>query len=95
MSEKVVHNEQNNRFEIFVDGALAGHAAYTPGDGLRDFDHTEIDSEYGGRGLAGKVVTEALADTENAGLAVVPTCSYVHKFVIKNPEHLAHIPTDQ
>ncbi|QDQ96767.1 GNAT family N-acetyltransferase [Tomitella fengzijianii] len=92
MNEKIVHNEQQHRFEVFVDDELAGFAAYEPADGARDFDHTEVGSEFGGRGLAGKVVAAALADTEAAGLSVVPTCSYVRKFVTKNAEHLAHIP---
>ncbi|WP_235681351.1 GNAT family N-acetyltransferase [Tomitella gaofuii] len=92
MTEQIVHNAQRNRFEIFVDDALAGFAAYVPADGARDFDHTEVGAEFGGRGLAGKVVAAALADTEAAGLSVIPTCSYVRKFVTKNAEHLAHIP---
>lgn len=92
MSEKIVHNEQKNRFEIFADDTLAGFAAYSPADGARDFDHTEVDPEFGGRGLAGKVVAAALADTESQGLSVIPSCSYVRKFVTKNAEHLAHVP---
>lgn len=92
VSEQVVHNEDKNRFEVYVDDALAGFTAYRPGDGVREFDHTEVDPEFGGRGLAGTVVARALADTEDAGLSLIPTCSYVRKFVTKNPAHLAHIP---
>lgn len=92
MSERITHNTAQHRFEIFVDDELAGFAAYRPGEGVREFDHTEVGGEFGGRGLAGKVVAAALSDTEEAGLAIIPACSYVHKYVVKHPEHLAHVP---
>ncbi|WP_410788654.1 GNAT family N-acetyltransferase [Kribbella sp. C-35] len=43
-------------------------------DGDRIFFHTEIDQEFGGRGLAGLLVREALADSIRKNLTVVPVC---------------------
>ena len=43
-------------------------------DGDRIFFHTEIDEEFGGRGLAGLLVREALADSMRKRLTVVPVC---------------------
>ena len=40
----------------------------------RIFFHTEVDPEFGGRGLAGLLVREALADSIRNGLTVVPVC---------------------
>lgn len=94
MSEQITHQPDQNRYAITVDGVEAGFAAYKETGANRDFDHTVIDSEFGGKGLAGKVVEFALSDAEANGFGVIPTCSFVHKFVIKNPQHLAHVPAE-
>ncbi|WP_024793482.1 GNAT family N-acetyltransferase [Tomitella biformata] len=94
MSEQISHQPEQHRYVITVDGTEAGFAAYQDAGANRDFDHTVIDGAFGGQGLAGKVVEFALSDSAANGLGIIPTCSYVHKFVIKNPQHLAHVPAD-
>jgi len=59
------------------DGTLAGRADFidpprVPGE--RIFFHTEVAPELGGRGLAGLLVGEALADSIRRNLTVVPVC---------------------
>ena len=39
--------------------------------------------------LAAIVVREALDQTRNEGLKILPTCSYVEKFVAENPVYQA------
>ncbi|QUX27595.1 N-acetyltransferase [Nocardiopsis akebiae] len=59
------------------DGTLAGRADFVdpPRDpGERVFFHTEVAPEFGGRGLAGLLVGEALADSARRELTVVPVC---------------------
>ncbi|MFD7024359.1 GNAT family N-acetyltransferase [Promicromonospora sukumoe] len=55
------------------DGAAGGGGAGEAG-GDRVFFHTEVDEEYGGRGLAGILVREALADSIRKNIVVVPVC---------------------
>jgi predicted GNAT family acetyltransferase len=43
-------------------------------DDDRIFFHTEIDQEFGGRGLAALLVREALADSIRRNVTVVPVC---------------------
>lgn len=75
------------RFEILVDDVVAGYADYQDGtDGVRTFPHTVVDSEFGGRGLAGKLVGEALRVTSEEGFTVLPTCSFVDRYIQKNPD---------
>ena len=59
------------------DGPPVGKAEFVdpPGtDGERIFFHTEVDEEFGGRGLAGLLLREALADSVRRSLTVVPVC---------------------
>lgn len=72
---------EQHRYEISVAGELAGFAAYLDRGTQRIFYHTEIADRFGGRGLAGQVVSFALNDTRSAGRRVVPVCPYVAKWV--------------
>ena len=57
------------------DGTLAGRADFVdPAEGERIFFHTEVDPEFGGRGLGGLLMREALADSIRRNVTVVPVC---------------------
>ena len=76
-----------DRFTIAVDGQIVGFAEYSDRDGQRTFPHTEVGSEFQGRGLASILVGEALDATRAAGLRIVPACSMVADYVEKHPEY--------
>lgn len=78
---------QDGRFTIDVDGQTVGLAEYADRDGQRVFTHTEVESEYEGRGLATILVGEALEQTRDAGLHIVPVCKLVANYVEKHDEY--------
>lgn len=88
MSASVTENAERNRYELHEDGQLAGFLDYRASDAGRDFTHTEVDKEFGGRGLGTALVQAALDDARAKQLAVVPTCSLVKRFVGKHPDYL-------
>ena len=52
-----------HRFEVWVGDERAGFTHYVDrGDGVVAFDHTEIQPRFEHRGLAGRLIGEALAD---------------------------------
>ncbi|GAB3474389.1 GNAT family N-acetyltransferase [Nocardiopsis coralliicola] len=77
-------------YTVHVDaGALAGRADFVdpPGSGgERVFFHTEVDPEFGGRGLAGLLVREALADSVRRNITVVPVCPLFAKHLKEHGE---------
>ncbi|MFD4292880.1 GNAT family N-acetyltransferase [Rhodococcus sp. NPDC058505] len=88
MAHTIEHKPEQNRFEILVDGTVAGHADYTVIDGgVRDFDHTVTDPEFQGQGLAGKLVAAALDATRADGITIATSCSYVQAYVARHPEY--------
>ena len=59
----VTREDERSRYEIHVDGALAGWMVLEPVDGGPTvIPHTEIDKAFGGRGLGTRLVGDALAD---------------------------------
>lgn len=75
------------RFEILVDDVVAGSTDYgDDANGVRTFPHTVVDPDFGGRGLAGTLIGEALSATREEGLAVRPECSFVARYIDKHPD---------
>ena len=87
MSTTVTRQSSPDRFEIAVDGAVAGFTEFVDRGERRIFPHTEIGEEFGGQGLAGTVVEEALRATREEGLTIVAVCPYVKKWLGKHPEY--------
>jgi uncharacterized protein len=79
---------ERSRFEITVDGELAGFAAYTLRPGQVVFTHTEIDDDHQGRGLAGRLARAALDQVRARGLQVIPQCPYIAAYIRKHPEYV-------
>lgn len=86
MEPTVCRTSDPDRFEIVIDGQVAGFTQFVDEDGRRIFFHTEIGEQFGGQGLAGKVVAHALVATRDEGLRVVPVCPFVKKYVHKHEE---------
>jgi predicted GNAT family acetyltransferase len=86
MTETVRRNDDKSRYELHVDGELAGFVAYTDKGDQRIMYHTEIFDAFGGRGLSKVLVTAALADVRDSGKRVVAVCPLVAAFLRKNPE---------
>ncbi|MEU8591024.1 GNAT family N-acetyltransferase [Streptomyces sp. NPDC048664] len=82
----VERDDARHRYEILVDGERAGLAAYRDRGAQRVFHHTVVFDAFAGRGLAGRLVQQALTDTREAGLRIVPVCPYVAKYLVKHGE---------
>lgn len=92
----VRHAPDRDRYEITVDGELAGFTEYDHEDGTRAFVHTEISRSHQGQGLAGKLIGAALDATRQAGLPVRPYCSFVRSYIASHDDvHDLVRPTDR
>ncbi|GHF59814.1 N-acetyltransferase [Kitasatospora xanthocidica] len=85
-STVVERADERHRYEILVDGELAGFTEYRDHEEQRVFYHTEIDEAFAGQGLASRLVQDALTDVRAAGKRIVPICPYVAKFLTKHDD---------
>jgi uncharacterized protein len=76
----------DGKYTIAVDGQTVGLAAFADCGNQRVFYHTEVDEQFGGRGLASIVIGEGLAASRADGKRVVPVCPTVADFIKKHPE---------
>lgn len=77
----VTRDTERQRYEIAVGGETAGFTAYVDQAGERIFFHTVIEEHFGGRGLASRLITQALADTRETGMRAVAVCPFVARYV--------------
>ena len=87
MSNQVTHNQDEKRYEIHVDGILAGWVVADEQGDVVTLPHTEVLEQFEGQGLASQLVSGALDDLRVRGKKVVPECPYVSRFVDKHPDY--------
>jgi len=85
-------NTEDRRFEIWVDGEIAGFTTYVVRSGTISFLHTELEPGFQGRGLGQELVGAALRSARQRGLAVLPFCPYVRGFIAEHSEFLGLVP---
>ena len=77
----VVHQPDLARYEIYVDGTLAGFTQYRVTPDAVDFVHTEIDDAYEGHGLGGQLARGALGQVRATGRKVIATCPFIKAWI--------------
>jgi predicted GNAT family acetyltransferase len=82
----VRNNSEKSRYELVVDGDLAGIADYSVVGDRVVMPHTEIDRRRRGQGLGAVLVRSALEDVRSSGRTVIPQCWYVAQFIDEHPE---------
>ncbi len=83
----VVHNPDESRYEIHVDGKVAGFTRYRETPDAWEFFHTEIDDAYEGHGLGGQLARGALDDVRAHGHQVIATCPFIKGWIAKHEEY--------
>jgi uncharacterized protein len=84
----VIQNQDLERFELVIDGDLAGYSAYTLTDDTITFTHTEILGQQREHGLGGRLVRDALDQVrDHTDYRVVAQCPFVAKFIREHPDY--------
>jgi len=95
MTTSVQDNAAESRFEITVDGDLAGYVDYRLDGDEYDLPHTRVFPQFGGRGIGGQLIAGALTEIAARGGSVLPTCPFVPKVIRDHPDFLALVPADR
>ena len=92
MDLEVTDNPDKARFEIIVDGELAGFVLYHLRGSEIAFTHTETDDRFRGHGLGGHLVQASLDSARERHLAVLPYCPFVNSWIAAHPEYANLVP---
>jgi uncharacterized protein len=73
-------------FVLRLDGERYGFLEFTrPDSGIMRIEYVEVSPELRGTGLGKKLVEAAVIFAKDAGLRVVPICSYARAVIQRDP----------
>jgi len=86
MSEKVLDNTAERRYEMKLDGGMA-FIDYTVAGNVRTLTHAQVPVALRGGGIAARLTSGALDLARAQGVRVVPRCPYVVTFIDRHPQY--------
>jgi len=87
-------NPTELRYELVLDGEVAGFILYRRRPDAVALVHTDISPRLEGRGLGATLVAGALDDIRARGLHVVPICPFVRAFLQRHPDYAELVVAD-
>ena len=91
----VVDNGDAGRFELWVEGQLAGFAEHHRRDGVLVITHTEIDPAFEGRGLGSVLTRSVLEGARRRGEPVLPLCPFTRAYIQRHPSFVELVPRSE
>ncbi|ADP79404.1 GNAT family N-acetyltransferase [Pseudofrankia inefficax] len=76
-----------HRFELDIDGVLAGFVTYTAHAGIIAFNHTETLPAFAGQGVGGDLARGVLDEARARQLKVWPRCPFISAWIGKHPDY--------
>jgi uncharacterized protein len=88
MELTIVDVPDRSRYEARTqDGSVAGVLMYKLADRLVVITHTEVEEEYEGQGVGGRLVQDSLDDIRRRGLHVLPICPFTKSWIERHPDY--------
>jgi predicted GNAT family acetyltransferase len=84
---QVTEDPDAERFHMTLDGEPIGFLQYQHVPGRVVLEHVEIDKRFEGRGLGGELTKAALDEFRARGVAVVPQCPFIARYIRSHPEY--------
>ena len=80
-SLSIRHDQAGKQFEVTVDGSRAYLSYMELGKQTIDIYRTFVPDALRGRGVAAALTEQALQFAEGRGYTVIPSCSYVERYM--------------
>ena len=82
----IVFEESCSRSAAYVDEKQIGECEFSVSDNVWTITHTGVRPEYGGRGIAKKLVLKVIEAARSKNAKIVPFCSYADKLMTGKEE---------
>ncbi|KQP01534.1 GNAT family N-acetyltransferase [Leifsonia sp. Leaf264] len=74
-------NDEGSRYELSIDGEIAGYAEFRSVPGQIIVTHTQTLRDYKGQGVATRLTEWLLADARARGERIVPKCPFLVEYL--------------
>ena len=75
----IIFEESTNRSAAYDGEKQIGECEFDVVDGVWAITHTGVCPEYGGKGIAGKLVEKVIEEARSRNAKIQPLCSYAKK----------------
>jgi len=72
----IIFDEENNRSVATHEDKEIGESTFSPSENVWIIDHTYVDEDYGGQGVAKRLVEEIVEQARNEEKKLAATCPY-------------------
>ena len=76
---KIIYEPSMYRAAAYDDEKLIGKSTYYKSDKLWVIDHTFVESNYGGQGIATNLVAKLVDEARSNNIKIIPLCPFVKK----------------
>jgi predicted GNAT family acetyltransferase len=83
---RMVRNEADERYELWVGDERVGTITYRDEPGTVVLISTRVPPAFEGRGFGSRIVHDALDDIRGRGLKVVPECEFAAAYIERHAE---------
>ncbi|MBP7453736.1 MAG: N-acetyltransferase [Ottowia sp.] len=83
----LLKNPERQRYEATRDTQVLGYSVYRDLGDVVELPHTVVEPAFEGQGIASAVVRFALDDIRASGRQVLPTCSFVARYIQRHPTY--------
>ena len=87
---RILFESELKRSAAYIGDELAGECDYKVDGNVWIIDHTFVSKEYGGRGIAKKLVLKVIEEAGKRNVKIRPVCSYAYK-VMAGKEEFADV----
>lgn len=88
---RYVRDEEAHRYELLLDGELAGYAEYRTRPGRIVFTHTVVHPGHEGQGLGSALAKHVLDDAVARGERIVPYCPFIAAYLKRHEGYEASV----
>ena len=93
MGIEVIDNPDLTRYEVRVDGELAGFVQYRVQGNVMTMVHAEVDPSFEGKGVGSELAKQSLSDVRARSLELIPRCPFIAHYVRHHPgDYLDLVP---
>ncbi len=87
MSDQIIDNPDQRRFELALDNDQVAAAYYRIEDGRVVLTHTEVPYELSGQGIGSRLARGVFDAIRASGRKAVLKCSFMARFYAAHPEY--------
>ena len=84
---KIKYEPENNRSAAYDENKEIGECTFSKAKDFWIIDHTFVEKDYEGQGLAKKLVAELVDQARNNNVKIMPLCPYAKREFEKREEY--------